>query len=129
MGRRLAQRLAERRVGVLNADPAEGRSPPRSDRPRESYVDAGADGIFVPDLTGEAAISTLVGAVEVPLNILFSPGGPSYRRMGELGVRRSAAVPCSSGPLDIAVRTACAIAASEPVAVEVIGYAEVRALS
>jgi 2-methylisocitrate lyase-like PEP mutase family enzyme len=92
----------------------------------KSYVDAGADGIFVPGMTDETAITALVAAVEVPVNILFSPTGPSFQRLGELGVRR---VSCGSflfrAALDAVVRTASAIAASEPVSTDIVGYAEV----
>ena len=49
------------------------------------YVDAGADGIFVPALTDDAAIAALVAAVDAPLNVL---AGRDPRRLGDLGVRR-----------------------------------------
>ncbi|HET6500398.1 MAG TPA: isocitrate lyase/phosphoenolpyruvate mutase family protein [Amycolatopsis sp.] len=95
-----------------------------------AYVEAGADGIFVPGMTGEESIARLVAAVDVPVNILFSPRGPGYRRLGELGVRR---VSCGSllfrAALDAALRTVSAIAADQPVPGDIIGYAEVQALS
>jgi 2-methylisocitrate lyase-like PEP mutase family enzyme len=95
-----------------------------------AYVEAGADGIFVPGMTDEEPIARLVDAVDVPVNILFSPHGPGYRRLGELGVRR---VSCGSllfrAALDAAVRTVSAIADDEPVPGDIIGYAEVQALS
>ena len=49
----------------------------------QAYVDAGADGIFVPGVTDEREIAALAEALPVPLNVLFaparspSPGSPS----------------------------------------------------
>ncbi|MFI6981318.1 isocitrate lyase/phosphoenolpyruvate mutase family protein [Embleya sp. NPDC050154] len=53
-----------------------------------AYRAAGADGVFVPGLQDEAAIETLVGATDAPLNILYSPTGLSRARLAKLGVRR-----------------------------------------
>ncbi|MQA04552.1 MAG: isocitrate lyase/phosphoenolpyruvate mutase family protein [Streptosporangiales bacterium] len=55
-------------------------------RPRAArYVDAGADGVFVPGLTDEPEIGRLVEALPVPLNLLSQlPLG----RLRALGVRR-----------------------------------------
>jgi 2-methylisocitrate lyase-like PEP mutase family enzyme len=50
------------------------------------YVDAGADGVFVPGLP-EADIAAFVGAVPAPLNVLFTPGTP-IARLAEHGVAR-----------------------------------------
>jgi 2-methylisocitrate lyase-like PEP mutase family enzyme len=95
-----------------------------------AYLEAGADGIFVPGMTEEEPIRALVAAVDAPVNILFSPNGPSRRSLAALGVRR---VSCGSllfrAALDAAVRTALAVAADEPVPGDIIGYAEVQALS
>ncbi|GAA2930928.1 isocitrate lyase/phosphoenolpyruvate mutase family protein [Streptomyces mexicanus] len=52
------------------------------------YVRAGADGVFVPGLSEPAAIARLVRRVEAPVNILFSPAGPSLSHLTDLGVRR-----------------------------------------
>ncbi|MEU0875326.1 isocitrate lyase/PEP mutase family protein [Nocardia brasiliensis] len=52
------------------------------------YADAGADGIFVPGLTDPAAIERTVAAVPLPVNILYSPNGPSLATLAALGVRR-----------------------------------------
>jgi 2-methylisocitrate lyase-like PEP mutase family enzyme len=52
------------------------------------YVRAGADGVFVPGLREPAAIARLVTRVEAPVNILFSPAGPSLSHLTDLGVRR-----------------------------------------
>ncbi|WP_051852837.1 isocitrate lyase/PEP mutase family protein [Streptomyces aureocirculatus] len=53
-----------------------------------AYRGAGADGVFVPGVQDEAVIGGLAAALDVPLNILYAPGGLSPRRLAELGVRR-----------------------------------------
>lgn len=52
-----------------------------------AYVDAGADGIFVPGATEPAVIERLAAGIPLPLNVLVVPG-LSLHRLGELGVRR-----------------------------------------
>ncbi|MFJ5268649.1 isocitrate lyase/phosphoenolpyruvate mutase family protein [Streptomyces sp. NPDC088358] len=52
------------------------------------YQQAGADCVFVPGLTDPARISALVKSLDVPLNILYSPSGPSVAHLADLGVRR-----------------------------------------
>lgn len=49
------------------------------------YVDAGADGIFVPGLTPEREIERVVAAVPVPINVLAQH---DVRTLTELGVKR-----------------------------------------
>jgi 2-methylisocitrate lyase-like PEP mutase family enzyme len=51
-----------------------------------AYVEAGADGVFVPGLP-ERDIAALVEAVPAPVNVLFTPG-TTLRRLAELGVAR-----------------------------------------
>ncbi|WP_017596787.1 isocitrate lyase/PEP mutase family protein, partial [Nocardiopsis lucentensis] len=58
-----------------------------------AYQEAGADGVFVPGLRDPERICALVDALEAPLNILYSPDGPSLLELTELGVRR---VSCGS---------------------------------
>lgn len=54
-----------------------------------AYVDAGADGVFVPGVAADAEIEALVAAAEgVPVNLLFRPGNLTVVRLRELGVRR-----------------------------------------
>ncbi|MFE7430756.1 isocitrate lyase/phosphoenolpyruvate mutase family protein [Streptomyces sp. NPDC057545] len=53
-----------------------------------AYEQAGADGVFVPGLAAPVAIAVLVKRLEVPLNILYSPSGPTVSQLGDLGVRR-----------------------------------------
>jgi 2-methylisocitrate lyase-like PEP mutase family enzyme len=52
------------------------------------YAGAGADGVFVPALRDESAIGRLVEAVGVPVNLLYSPAGPTVDRLAALGVAR-----------------------------------------
>ncbi|MFD7320905.1 isocitrate lyase/phosphoenolpyruvate mutase family protein [Streptomyces sp. NPDC059875] len=52
------------------------------------YVDAGADGIFVPGVTDTATIAALAGDISVPLNVMVGPGAPTVAELGALGVAR-----------------------------------------
>jgi 2-methylisocitrate lyase-like PEP mutase family enzyme len=55
----------------------------------DAYREAGADGVFVPGLTDAREIATLVRHLgDCPLNILYSPTGPTLPRLADLGVRR-----------------------------------------
>ncbi|GAB3575028.1 isocitrate lyase/phosphoenolpyruvate mutase family protein [Amycolatopsis endophytica] len=94
-----------------------------------AYADAGADGVFVPGLTGETSIAAVVAAVDVPVNVLFSPAGPGLGRLRELGVRR---VSCGSllfrAALEAVVRTVDAVASGHEIP-PVPAYADVQALS
>jgi 2-methylisocitrate lyase-like PEP mutase family enzyme len=51
------------------------------------YVDAGADGIFVPGATEPAVLRELTAAIERPVNVLAIPG-LSLAELAGLGVRR-----------------------------------------
>jgi 2-methylisocitrate lyase-like PEP mutase family enzyme len=53
-----------------------------------AYQEAGADGVFVPGLADPGRIADLVRHVEAPLNILYSPSGPAFGELADLGVRR-----------------------------------------
>jgi 2-methylisocitrate lyase-like PEP mutase family enzyme len=53
-----------------------------------AFVEAGADGIFVPGVVDPAAIEQLVAKISAPLNVLVGPGAPSVRQLAELGVAR-----------------------------------------
>jgi 2-methylisocitrate lyase-like PEP mutase family enzyme len=53
-----------------------------------AYLDAGADGVFVPGVTDPALIATLVGKIPAPLNIMTGPGGPTVAELAALGVAR-----------------------------------------
>jgi 2-methylisocitrate lyase-like PEP mutase family enzyme len=54
----------------------------------EAYLEAGADGIFVPGLADPATIEALVKAIPAPINILAGPGAPSVTELASLGVAR-----------------------------------------
>ncbi|MEU6260922.1 isocitrate lyase/phosphoenolpyruvate mutase family protein [Streptomyces sp. NPDC047043] len=55
----------------------------------DAYQQAGADGVFVPGLTDPAEIACLVRHLgDLPLNILYSPTGPTVPHLTDLGVRR-----------------------------------------
>ncbi|MGW4379058.1 isocitrate lyase/PEP mutase family protein [Kitasatospora sp. NPDC004531] len=99
VGRLAAARGAARRAGVdlfVNAridtylfglgDPAT-RLEDTLARAR-SYIDAGADGIFVPGVTDPDVIEELAAALTVPLNIMAGPGSLPVGELGALGVAR-----------------------------------------
>jgi 2-methylisocitrate lyase-like PEP mutase family enzyme len=71
-----------------------------------SYVDAGADGVFVPGAIGRDALRELTRAVPVPVNVL--PVLPLDELAG-LGARR---VSTGSLPYRAAIDTAVAVAAA-----------------
>ncbi|MGW0818419.1 isocitrate lyase/PEP mutase family protein [Streptomyces viridiviolaceus] len=54
----------------------------------DAYRQAGADGLFVPGLTDPGTIEAVAERFDVPLNVLYTPGGPSLRHLADLGVRR-----------------------------------------
>lgn len=70
-----------------------------------AYVEAGADGVFVPGLAEPAAIERLVAVLPVPLNLL---AGLPVDRLTELGVRR---VSTGSLPFRAALTAALQVAA------------------
>lgn len=57
------------------------------DRAR-AYADAGADGIFVPGLVGEALIARLAAVSPLPLNIMVDENSPPLSRLAKAGVAR-----------------------------------------
>lgn len=52
------------------------------------YIEAGADGIFVPGLADLSTIRTLVNAIDAPLNVMAGLGSPSVLALREAGVSR-----------------------------------------
>jgi 2-methylisocitrate lyase-like PEP mutase family enzyme len=52
------------------------------------YVDAGADGIFVPGVVDGEVIAALAESIPVPLNVMVRPGLPPVAELGRLGVAR-----------------------------------------
>ncbi|MFJ4191332.1 isocitrate lyase/phosphoenolpyruvate mutase family protein [Kitasatospora sp. NPDC089509] len=53
-----------------------------------AYVEAGADGVFVPGVADPETIAALVEAVPAPLNVLAGPGAPTVAELAALGVAR-----------------------------------------
>jgi 2-methylisocitrate lyase-like PEP mutase family enzyme len=52
------------------------------------YVEAGADGLFVPRLAEPAAIKAVTAALTLPVNLLAGPHLPSGSELTALGVKR-----------------------------------------
>lgn len=57
------------------------------DRARQ-YVDAGADGVFVPGVTDLDVLAALAAKIPVPLNAMAGPGAPAVPELGRAGVAR-----------------------------------------
>jgi 2-methylisocitrate lyase-like PEP mutase family enzyme len=74
-----------------------------------AYIDAGADGIFVPGLAGTEEIATLVRWLPVPLNVYAGyPGAPAAQVLQQLGVRR---ISLGCGPMQATLAHLGAMAA------------------
>jgi 2-methylisocitrate lyase-like PEP mutase family enzyme len=102
--------------------------PATLDRARR-YVDAGADGIFVPGLAREEDIAAVTDVVPVPVNVLHLPV-LSLDRLAQLGVRRvSTGSLLFRAALNATVTTALAVREGRPLPAGIPGYAEVDALS
>jgi 2-methylisocitrate lyase-like PEP mutase family enzyme len=78
------------------------------------YVEAGADGIFVPGLTNADEVRAITAALDVPVNLLVIPGR-SLRDLAEWGVRRvsTGSLPYRAA-LDAAVAVADAVRDGQP---------------
>lgn len=53
-----------------------------------AFIEAGADGIFVPGVVDTETIAALVEAIAAPINVLAGPGAPSIPELAALGVAR-----------------------------------------
>jgi len=53
-----------------------------------AYAKTGADGLFVPGLTGLQAIAELAEASPLPINVMAGPGAPTVTELAAAGVRR-----------------------------------------
>ncbi len=53
-----------------------------------AYVEAGADGVFVPAVRDADTIGRLAAAIAAPLNVMAGPGAPSVDALARLGVAR-----------------------------------------
>ena len=74
-----------------------------------AYIDAGANGVFVPGLADAEEIATLVRLLPVPLNIYAGyPGAPSAQALQQLGARR---ISLGCGPMQAMLAHLGAIAA------------------
>ncbi|MEU0632952.1 isocitrate lyase/phosphoenolpyruvate mutase family protein, partial [Streptomyces sp. NPDC005989] len=93
------------------------------------YEQAGADGVFVPGLSDPDRIAALTATLTVPLNILYTPAGPSFAELAALGVRRiSLGSLLYRNALAAAVTTATAVRDGLPTGLAAPSYAEVQAL-
>ncbi|MER6134857.1 isocitrate lyase/phosphoenolpyruvate mutase family protein [Streptomyces sp. NPDC001815] len=100
-----------------------------TDRRLDAYQQAGAVGVFVPGLCDPPRIAALVETLDVPLNILYSPTGPSVPVLADLGVRRiSLGSLLYRRALGAALETAALIRAGHPVEGTAPAYGEVQAL-
>ncbi|MFJ5215256.1 isocitrate lyase/phosphoenolpyruvate mutase family protein [Streptomyces sp. NPDC088354] len=52
------------------------------------YLDAGADGIFVPGVTDPALVSELADGIDAPLGVLAGPGAPAVAELAAAGAAR-----------------------------------------
>jgi len=75
----------------------------------QSYQEAGADVLFAPGLTRPEDIKAVIGAVDLPVNVLLLPQGPTVRELGALGVSRISV----GGTFAFAALGALALAARE----------------
>ena len=55
------------------------------------YARSGADGIFLPGVSAQADIRTVVASIALPLNVMALPGLADAEALGKLGVRRLSA--------------------------------------
>ncbi|MEV8566047.1 isocitrate lyase/phosphoenolpyruvate mutase family protein [Streptomyces sp. NPDC051322] len=96
-----------------------------------AYREAGADGVFVPGLSVPADIAALVDLLgALPLNVLYSPSGPSLTQLAALGVRRvSLGSLLFRVALDAAVSAAADVRAGRPVGARATTYDAVQSLS
>lgn len=54
----------------------------------KTYEEAGTDGVFVPLLTGEKEIQTVVQSTKLPLNVYLTSDTPTFTRLKGAGVKR-----------------------------------------
>jgi 2-methylisocitrate lyase-like PEP mutase family enzyme len=76
-----------------------------------AYVEAGADGVFVPGLAEPDDIRRVVNAIDAPLNVLALAGGQTVAELGALGVAR-----VSTGSLLFRAAVGAAVATAQSVA-------------
>ncbi len=97
-----------------------------------AYRAAGADGLFVPGLSDEAAIGRLVREIDGPVNILAGPQSPPIATLARLGVARvslgSAAARAGLGLLRRVARELADHGTYSAIASDAISYAEANGL-
>jgi 2-methylisocitrate lyase-like PEP mutase family enzyme len=54
----------------------------------KNYEQAGADGIFLPCITKESDISTIIAQTKLPLNVMCMPELPNFETLEKIGVKR-----------------------------------------
>jgi 2-methylisocitrate lyase-like PEP mutase family enzyme len=93
-----------------------------------AFAEAGADGVFVPGPVPRGVIAEIVARVPLPLNVLYSPDGPSIAELAGLGVAR---ISTGSALYRAALHAALALAASisGAPAPDVPNYAGVQSLA
>ncbi|HEY8295884.1 MAG TPA: isocitrate lyase/phosphoenolpyruvate mutase family protein [Micrococcaceae bacterium] len=74
-----------------------------------AYLNAGADGLFVPGLAELDTIRTITAAFDAPVNILAGPGSPTVEQLRAAGVRR---ISVGNDVAAVAYASAAAAAAS-----------------
>jgi 2-methylisocitrate lyase-like PEP mutase family enzyme len=53
-----------------------------------AYLDAGADGIFVPGASDSATLTELIAGIKAPVNVMVGFGSPPVSELAELGAAR-----------------------------------------
>jgi 2-methylisocitrate lyase-like PEP mutase family enzyme len=91
------------------------------------YRDAGADGVFVPGARNPHDIEWLVAVVDVPVNVLALPGGPTAHQLGELGIARiSLGSLLFRAALEAVVATAQVVQGNLPLRADLPSYQDVN---
>ncbi|MFI5658771.1 isocitrate lyase/phosphoenolpyruvate mutase family protein [Streptomyces sp. NPDC051684] len=100
-----------------------------TERRLTAYQQAGADGLFVPGLAEPDRIRAIASRFELPLNILYSPTGPTLDELAALGVRRvSLGSLLYRRALGAAVATARAVREGRRPTGDTLSYAQVQGL-
>ncbi len=93
-----------------------------------AFAGAGADGVFVPGPVPPAVIKDIVARVPLPLNVLYSPDGPSIGELAALGVARvSSGSALYRASLQAALALAATISGDPPP--EALNYARIQSLA
>jgi 2-methylisocitrate lyase-like PEP mutase family enzyme len=96
----------------------------------ERYLEAGADGIFVPGAVEADDIRTLAEEIEAPLNVLCAPGRLNLDELAALGVARvSTGSLLYRAAISAAVDTAVQVREGNPVPKDQLSYGDVQQLA